>query len=293
MKTIVLCLLAAVGCSKASGRLTGNPVRCELDGTDKATVRGCLPAFERFAAQHPDDRVADVTLLYGPIEAELVVWTTDDKHWPKLRDVKVANLLCGGSNQPNCKDALESRSREPHRQLFVAMLVDVHEKASETTGLLDFYTAENNTGPVTVVEIACRVKEGDDMYTDPQHQGVMRAELFKAADFTATAGSLCLPALYNYFRANPDQHIKWIAQHDHASSDLSFPGGTASLLVALDVTGRSPTPRDLVVYDHPAGDADDLIRFRTERQALFSFPIADRIPLGVGVDQLLVVSTRP
>ena len=292
MRSALLCLLWVLGCSKAPGRVTGNAVRCEADGGLNETVGSCVPAFQQFARQHPNDRVSDVTLIYGPSEAELIVWITDDKQWPQLRDVHAENIACDGPGQPSCKIALESRSREPHRQLFVSMVAAVQETSSETIGFLDFYTPGENSGPTTVVDVACHLDKGDDWVTDEQQLGVTRANFFAKQEFASSSPTLCDQALYKYLRAHPDQHIRWVEQEDRPVAD-PLSQGTSSLLIAVDALGRAQTPRDMIIRDLVCIErpcSDEIIRFRDGREALFSVPIAKGRSRAPRTDHLLVVS---
>src|SRR3569833_3011647 len=214
MRSALLCLLWVLGCSKASGRVTGNAVRCEADGGLNETVGSCVPAFQQFARQHPNDRASDVTLIYGPSEAELIVWITDDKQWPQLRDVHAENIACDGPGQPSCKIALESRSREPHRQLFVSMVAAVQETSSETIGFLDFYTPGVFSVPTTVGDVACLLDKGDVCVTDEQQLGVTRVIFFAKQKKTTNTTTQKNQTQNKYLRAHPDQHIRWVEQED-------------------------------------------------------------------------------
>jgi hypothetical protein len=293
MQYCFLILAVISGCTSKGhlqGQLKGERVPCGADLTDVAVCRSALEAFFKFS---PEVRVAGIDAIYGS-SLELVVWTTESSAWPRANELTVNEVPCVRSVEgPDCLSPIDSlwigRDRDHH-----AFLVPLFSESDHRLGswsFLDVQTEERTSPhPEHVVEVPCRLEDGQVWYDDAAGKGVMAAKELRTMHTTDTAPERCQPALTLFLRTNPDLHIRGIVPEDGK-------GGTRSLLV---LTGspddRSPRARDLSIggLGCPGGDCPSVyISLRNApslSRSLFSFPIGTQMETSPLVADLVVVS---
>ena len=289
----VLALIALWGCSTKAhlqGHLKGERVPC---GANLAEVASCRSALENFFKSTPDVRIAGIDAIYGS-SMELVVWTTESSGWPRANELTVSEVPCVRSAEgPDCLSPIATLwiGEERDQHAFLVPLFAESDHALGSWSFLDIRTAKASwPHPERVIEVPCRLEEGQIWYDDAAGRGVMAAKELETMHTTGTAPERCQPALTLFLRTNPDLHIRSIVPEDGK-------GGTRSLLV---LTGSPdddlPRARDLALdgLGCPGGDCPgiymSLRNAPSLSRSLFSFPVGTRLDTGLEVADLVVVT---
>jgi hypothetical protein len=292
MQYCFLILAVISGCTskgRLQGHLHGERVPC---GANLAEVAGCRAALEGYFKSTPEIRIAGIDAIYGS-SLELVVWTTESSGWPRANELTVSEVPCVRSAEgPDCLSPIDTLWIGPARDQH-AFLVPLFSESDHVLGswsFLDVQTAKaSSPHPERVIEVPCRLEDGQVWFDDAAGKGVMAAKELETMHTTATAPERCQPALTLFLRANPDLHIRSIVPEDGK-------GGTRALLVLTGSSDEaSPRARDLAIdgLGCPGGDCPgvymSLRNAPSLSRSLFSFPIGTHLDTGPQVADLVVV----
>jgi hypothetical protein len=312
-------LVAACGGKRSlmQGKVKGEHFAC-----NPTAVHGrfdCAAPLRDFLRAHRDARIAGVNVIYGEGRDDVLVWLAENDAWPKASTLAVDDHECTRRSDdvdPPCAREIDDLTRaQPakHHYFLVPVygtpdppaspgswsVLDVHSSSPGTSGDAGWDTVKTQV-------VRCRLDPGEHYLAD-YGSGVMRAVRVDDDD-GASDGSerpgLCAPALVNYLRAHPDEHIAGVIALDgiltvrvgrHERPDAP---GTVALIILLGPSAWPPA-RTLSTDDIACIDAMCATHFiearpgalpRLSPRTLLTVPIGQALHEQARVDKLLMIA---